>query len=255
MTHSYNMVVAPRQKQEEFVSWVLDKRYKTFHPNRLGITAQPNVREVRFYAVDIKKEFLKEFLTALTPYDFTGTGKLKSFLRSVFGQFSGMSKLEPVPLVQTKKIPDWRCYVVVYVFGMEPRGDSNRVYMVMTAQRKYLDELEVYLLSRSFKKGKTHDSPKINEVRLYDISNFETTMGHLHNDLNPVFKITALMGKWQSRLYEFFLKKFGGYLSPKASEAIPIKEDWRKDIEIYHLGMIPDEWAKNNNGMIIEENI
>ena len=126
-------------------------------------------------------------------------------------------------------------------------------FVMMEGQRKYQEEFVSWLTSRQHVTQLPNMpglavQPNIREVRLYDISVFESCIGQLLQDLAPFNSGDDGLKGWLKKLSGVGRKMFGlqdppGSVSKRQAPAHPI---WRDHINVFILAKKDDKWIHSS---------
>jgi len=121
-----------------------------------------------------------------------------------------------------------------------------KYWVFLEGQRKYLNQFEEHLSNRVYNTQLpnmpgTTCKPIINEIRLYDISVFETCAGTLMDDIRPFQSIDLILPKWTHPIVSFIRKMFGLYTFKGQNKIIPDGAEKPK-IKSYVIGCKDDVW-------------
>ncbi|HUU77487.1 MAG TPA: hypothetical protein VMX55_04025 [candidate division Zixibacteria bacterium] len=122
------------------------------------------------------------------------------------------------------------------------------VFVMMEGQRKYLTEFENYLMSKEYMSQLPNQpgmklQPNVREVKLYDISVFESNLGQLYEDLAPFNSIDHGIKGHLQRILKFGRKIIGLKDPPSSMSKRQVKNPrWRDYMGVYVLAEKKDEW-------------
>ena len=128
-------------------------------------------------------------------------------------------------------------------------------YLVcMKSQRKYLDEMETFILNRRYITtfpdipGMQYQ-PNLREIRFYDISVFESCKPQLLKDLAPYGSLSRKFPKFLRMGINFVMKKLGFDEPPPGIHEFGFNQvpQWRTFIDVEILASKKDQKIKVDN--------
>lgn len=261
--HSFNMLRGSRKELYDFETKMLMREYRTFKNNHPDMFVQCNFRNVNFYSILVPVKFDKAFLTDLAPYNTFGVdggAGLKNNLLKSFDLLRGQFGLKrPLDSLSKRKVinPNWRDNLVVFLIGYKEIDKMKKYVLAVEGQRKFTNHLIEY-----FEKVKyTTQLPNkpglrmpliVNEIRFFDVSVFESSMGQLLNDLSPFTSLDYHLNPIIKFGLNISRKIFGLKSPPVKMEANVSKVPNRDKVQIYMLGLKDDARIVDNDYSIIE---
>lgn len=270
--HNYHLVKASKENQVKYPDHILAQRHLCQLPNRPTMYAQANLRELRFLSITIPNDYL---IALLKDLDYTdGGNKIHLLLRKLSGFGASLLGLTPAPhrtASYTMPHPRWREYIILEILAQRKlEGDKTELYLLLSAQRKYLDEFETFLYSRDYMKApidhlneKYKNRPRtmevkldIKEIRLYDVSGPQSIMGGFLGGIHPFKSVDELVPNWISWVFKKIRKLSGVFIDPNGSNLENNALEWMNEVDITVLARKEDGWHRDpRTGALIEEEI
>jgi len=217
-------------------SHMVNKSHATEKPQH-KCSIQCNYKAVRVYSIEFNKKFEKKFLYDISPFNH-GSGELRDSLKLFADSFRGQFGLKfdggGVGLRQTN-IPSQRYHINVFMLGYRDGGKKmRRYYILVESQRKYTDQFIDWLEHRVYQTQLPNNpsfvgNPVVRELRLFDITTFETCARKMFEDLKPFYSVTDFMNGWVKGIYLLGLRVFGLNKPPvsniKSVAGLPFNRD------------------------------
>ena len=216
LVHVFGLTRGKMNDITNFEGFMLNCSHKTSKP-QVDCTIQCNFKLVRVYSIEIRDSMEKKFLVDISPFNH-GQGelrdKLKLFADSFRNQFGLKYDGGGVGKRQTTN-PSQRDYINIFMLGYKRGGKKmKKYYVLIESQRKYTDQFIEWLENKTYPTMLPNNpsfvvKPIIKELRMFDITTFETCTGKLFLDMKPFYAVTDFMENWKKRIYLFGLSLFG----------------------------------------------
>lgn len=255
--HSFNLFYGHRNALNAFQTIMSNKEYLSTYPNHSGYHAQVGLRRVRLFSVQVPSTHIKDFFNDLAPFNVYSKGKVKKslkFVSSVLSKLAGFAALshKSIDKRKAKNKNLNRTYINVFLMGKTEVDKMEKLYFLVEGAEDYVEEFLKYLETKKYKLQLPNNPTlehnlEIKEVRLMDISVFESTKSQLVCDLTPFKSIDSVLPSWVKLPFSFIRKRLG-FTDP--IDSIDRKSPFGKKrdlIDIYSLGGKQDVWMQDKD--------